>query len=92
MDELQLHDLKNIEADSDWLSCQPGDRRNSLPAVDVKQKARPAKHDVAIVPRPPARGKLSRRPIVVAGKMRSSSGCETVGASNLHNCNKLKIR
>jgi hypothetical protein len=46
MEELQLHDLKNIDA-----------------AVDVKQNARPAKQDVAIVPKPPASGRLSKRPI-----------------------------
>jgi hypothetical protein len=35
--------------------------------VEVKQKARPAKHDVAIVPKPPASGKLSRRPMLGSG-------------------------
>jgi hypothetical protein len=46
MEELQLQDLKNIEA-----------------AVEVKQKAHPAKHDVAIVPNDPASGNESKSPI-----------------------------
>jgi hypothetical protein len=65
MEELQLQDLKNMEAvgpsQSNWSKVG---RLGSLPAVEVKQKANPAKHDVAMVPRPPASGKLSRRPIV----------------------------
>lgn len=39
-----------------------------IPAVDVKQKASPAKHDVAMVDKPPAIGKLSRRPMEGEGK------------------------
>jgi hypothetical protein len=50
-----------------------------LPAVDVKQKASPAKHDVAMVPRPPASGKLSRRPMVGNGKYDDLRQC--VGGS-----------
>ncbi len=33
------------------------------PAVDVKQKARPAMHDEPIVPKTPARGSENRMPI-----------------------------
>lgn len=41
---------------------------STLPAVDVKQKATPARHDVAIVPSEPASGKDSSKPIVVGGE------------------------
>lgn len=40
----------------------------SVPAVEVQQNATPARHDVAIVPNPPAMGRDSRRPIVVTVK------------------------
>lgn len=46
MDELQLHDLKNMEA-----------------AVDVKQKAKPARHEVAMDVSPPASGRDINKPI-----------------------------
>jgi hypothetical protein len=40
------------------------DLTNIEAAVDVKQNAIPAKHDVATVPRPPARGNDSKRPML----------------------------
>lgn len=40
----------------------------NLPAVDVKQNARPAKHDVPIDPKTPASGRLRRRPMLGDGK------------------------
>jgi hypothetical protein len=39
--------------------------RRVLPAVEVKQNARPPRHDVAMVPSEPARGIESRRPMTV---------------------------
>jgi len=47
MDELQLHDLKNMDA-----------------AVDVKQNARPARHEEPTVPRTPASGIENNSPMV----------------------------
>ena len=38
-----------------------------LPAVEVKQNARPPRADVAMVPINPARGIENRRPMVVVG-------------------------
>ncbi len=40
----------------------------SLPAVDVKQNATPAKHDEATVPKTPANGREKRTPMMV-GRM-----------------------
>jgi hypothetical protein len=45
----------------------------NLPAVEVKQNAKPAKHDVAIVPSDPARGKDSNNPIAVGGGVKLNS-------------------
>jgi len=66
IDELQLQDLKNMDAVTydqtgatlvvDWF-----DR----PAVDVQKNANPAKQDVAMDVSPPAMGKDMRRPMVV---------------------------
>ena len=63
MDELQLHDLQNIEAVG-GISRRGGvaDVRG-IPAVDVQKNARPATADDAIVPNTPARGKEIRAPI-----------------------------
>lgn len=72
MDELQLHDLKNIDAGNSW-PCKLRTRLrypvvNNLPAVEVKQNAMPAMHDDPTVPKTPARGTESRAPIVEEGK------------------------
>jgi len=46
------------------------DFKNIEAAVEVKQKAIPAKQEVAIVPSPPARGKESKRPMLdIAGSL-----------------------
>jgi hypothetical protein len=41
---------------------------NDLPAVDVKQNATPARHDVAMVVSPLASGRDSRSPMTVVGR------------------------
>ena len=65
IDELQLHDLQNIEAirgssihEIVWIHIY------EVPAVDVQQNARPATADVPMVPNTPARGKEMRAPIL----------------------------
>jgi hypothetical protein len=91
MDELQLHDLKNIEAGHPCKLNRHEVNTFSLPAVDVKQKARPAKHDVAIVPRPPASGKLSRRPILSGDEDGERSQVREV-AVKLRRTNIIRIK
>ena len=63
IDELQLHDLKNMEAGEHG---QGGKRRRASnePALEVKQKARPARHEVAMEVRPPASGRDINRPML----------------------------
>ena len=64
MDELQLKDLQNIEAGgSQWWRC--GGTRKDIPAVEVKQKATPARRDEPTVPKSPAKGRVSSAPIVL---------------------------
>ena len=67
IEELQLHDLQNIEAAANVRRQLLGfeDLPRCLPAVDVKQNARPATHEDAMVVRPPANGRDTRAPIVV---------------------------
>jgi hypothetical protein len=68
MEELQLQDLKNMEAAElvIWTGLQVG--AGNVPAVEVKQKAKPAKHEVAIVPSDPASGNESNSPIADSRK------------------------
>jgi len=66
MDELQLQDLKNMEANkTETIKTNTirVESANCLPAVDVQQNASPPMHDVAMVPKPPASGSDSSRPI-----------------------------
>ena len=67
MEELQLQDLQNIEA-----ICSGMTRGQKMtmsrvdedePAVEVKQNARPARHEDATVPSTPVNGRESKRPI-----------------------------
>ena len=67
MEELQLQDLQNIEA-----ICSGMIRGQKVtlsrvekhePAVEVKQNARPARHEDATVPSTPVNGRGSKRPI-----------------------------
>lgn len=45
-----------------------GPRRTAnSPAVEVQQKAAPATHEEAMVPRPPTRGSDMNKPMVVVG-------------------------
>jgi len=69
MEELQLQDLQNIEA-----ICSEVTRGQKMtmskvekhePAVEVKQNARPARHEDPTVPSTPANGRESKRPIVL---------------------------
>ena len=62
MDELQLHDLKNIEAGSRHQRGKTWRVKNE-PALEVKQKARPARHEVATEVSPPTSGSDIRRPM-----------------------------
>lgn len=64
MDELQLHDLKNMEAGSRRQRGQTWRVRNS-PALEVKQKARPARQEVATEVSPPTSGRDIRRPMLM---------------------------
>jgi hypothetical protein len=68
MDELQLHDLQNIEATEEGQhTCEMMSLVSwEIPAVDVQQNARPATADEPIVPNTPARGKDTRAPILVS--------------------------
>ena len=64
----------------------------SIPAVDVKQNASPAKHDVAMVDKPPAIGKLSRRPMEGDGnckKRQAGPRCLLLGRVT---CFMLKLK
>lgn len=70
MDELQLHDLKNIDAGqrtqlarSMIHSVSISHTQAHLPAVDVKQNASPAIHDDPTEPNKPASGRDSRTPM-----------------------------
>ena len=65
MEELQLHDLKNMDAIKSGHSVrQPIYTSTSYsPAVEVKQNANPARHDDAIVPSVPASGIDKSTPI-----------------------------
>lgn len=62
MDELQLHDLKNMEAGS-RRQRDPTWRVSNEPALEVKQKARPAIQEVATEVSPPASGRDISRPM-----------------------------
>ena len=66
IDELQLHDLQNMDAATISRSalCTISGVCYDSPAVDVKQKASPARHDDATVPKTPAKGKESSIPIL----------------------------
>lgn len=66
IEELQLHDLKNMEAKQEqlrWSDLNRLQAERHEPAVDVKQNATPARHDDAMVPNAPARGIENRIPI-----------------------------
>jgi hypothetical protein len=64
MEELQLHDLKNMDADDPQSAAkQNRDFRKHLPAVDVQKNARPARHEVPIELAMPAMGRDSNRPM-----------------------------
>lgn len=72
IDELQLHDLKNMDA-ADVISLKLRIKgEHGLPAVEVKQNARPARHDVAIDVSPPARGRDRSRPMVEESRCEES--------------------
>lgn len=70
MDELQLQDLKNIDAADPGYDNTLVNSQRDLPAVDVQKKASPAIHEVSTVVRPPASGRDIRRPMMdVGGKV-----------------------
>jgi len=65
MEELQLHDLKNMEAALGVQYLAKQQMCGDVPAVEVKQNASPPMHDVATVPNRPANGMESKAPIVM---------------------------
>ena len=67
IDELQLHDLQNMDARNALNKQGPslGSARKHIPAVVLKQKAKPAKHEEATVPRLPAKGRDRSKPMMV---------------------------
>ncbi|KAF7794509.1 hypothetical protein EIP86_005643 [Pleurotus ostreatoroseus] len=65
MEELQLHDLKNMDATRVLQLKTSKEQGLYVPAVDVKQNAIPAKHEEATEPNTPAIGSESKTPIVV---------------------------
>lgn len=50
-------------------------RASDLPAVEVKQNARPARHEVPTVPKRPAKGSVRSAPIVVVGGSKYEITC-----------------
>lgn len=64
MDELQLHDLKNMDATYQKFNMDAPLAMCYSPAVEVKQNAMPAMDDVTTVPRMPVKGSDSRIPIL----------------------------
>jgi len=67
MEELQLQDLQNIEAICSGITRGQKMTTSRVekhePAVEVKQNARPARHEDATVPSTPVNGRESKRPI-----------------------------
>ena len=67
MEELQLQDLQNIEAICSGMTRGQNMTTSRIkkhePAVEVKQNARPARHEDPTVPSTPANGRESKRPI-----------------------------
>ena len=64
IEELQLHDLQNMDA-TELSADRTKSSKNNAPAVDVKQKASPAIHDDPTVPKIPANGRDIKAPIVI---------------------------